>query len=142
MAVGTGTIDTGKLLRWRDAVSRRSSGKAAEDAAARHLRGCGYRILERNYSTPLGEIDIIALDGEVVCFVEVRSHTTADYGSALEALTAQKRRRLRRAAMAYVKAKRIEEEQARFDFAAVEIREGSAAQVHLIKDAFRPGGGG
>lgn len=119
-------------------MSRRSSGKVAEDAAARYLRGCGYKILERNFSTPLGEIDIVALEGEVVCFVEVRSHASADFGSALEALTRDKQRRVTRAALTYMKARRLEEVEVRFDFAAVEVPAEGAAQVKLIRNAFWP----
>ena len=119
-------------------MSRRSSGKAAEDAAARHLRGCGYKILERNFTTPLGEIDIVALEGEVVCFVEVRSHSSADFGSAMEALTKEKQRRVTKAALTYMKARRLEDVEVRFDFAAVEVSEDGAAQVDLVRNAFWP----
>lgn len=120
-------------------MSRRDSGKAAEDAAARHLRANGYRILERNFSTPVGEIDIVALDGEVICFVEVRSHATADFGSAMEALTKKKQRKVARAALAYLKRRRVEDAQMRFDFAAVEVADDGSHQVNVIKSAFWPG---
>ena len=119
-------------------MSRRTSGKAAEDAAARHLRKCGYKILERNYSSPLGEIDIVALDGDVVCFVEVRSRSSGEHGSALEALGGKKQRKVTRAAAAYMKAKRLEEVQVRFDFAAVDVG-GEDVKVKVIKNAFWPG---
>jgi len=119
-------------------VSRKSSGMAAEEAASRQLRVSGYKILQRNFSTPLGKIDIVALDGDVVCFVEVRSRSSADFGIALEALTREKQRRVTRAAMAYLRAKHLEDVPVRFDFAAVEMRECGRAQVELIKNAFWP----
>jgi putative endonuclease len=119
-------------------VSRRSTGNLAEDAAARYLRASGYKILERNFSTPLGEIDIVALDGDVVCFVEVRSRSSADFGGALAAFPGKKQRRVRRAAMAYMKAKRLENAAVRFDCAAVEINKEGEPRVELIKDAFWP----
>jgi putative endonuclease len=119
-------------------VSRRGAGKTAEDAAAGYLRSSGYKILERNYSTPLGEIDIVALDGDVVCFVEVRSRSGGGFGGALEALTKSKQRQVARAAKAYMKAKRLEGAGVRFDFAAVEIPEEGEARVELVKNAFWP----
>ena len=119
-------------------MSRKSSGRDAEDAAARHLRSRGYKILERNYATVLGEIDIVALDGEVVCFVEVRSRTAEEFGSALELLTVAKQRRVTRAALAYMKAKRLEGAEVRFDFAAVEPQADGQYRVTLIENAFWP----
>ena len=120
-------------------MSKKSTGKAAEDAAARHLKANGYKILERNYSTPLGEIDIIAIDGSVLCFVEVRSHVSPEFGEALEALTRDKQRRVARMASAYMKAKRLEDLEIRFDFAAVEMPGELPVNVDLIKNAFWPG---
>jgi len=120
-------------------LSRRDSGKAAEDAAARHLRASGYKILERNFSTPVGEIDIVALDGEVICFVEVRSHSVDDFGSALEALTKKKQRKVARAAQAYLRRRRMENARMRFDFAAVELASDGSHEVNVIKSAFWPG---
>lgn len=119
-------------------MSRRSAGKTAEDAAAGYLRSGGYKILERNYSTPLGEIDIVALDGDTVCFVEVRSRSSLEYGGAVEALTRSKQRQVAKAAMAYMKAKRLGEAKVRFDFAAVEMSEEGEARVELFKNAFWP----
>ncbi len=119
-------------------MSRKATGQAGEEAAARFLRGSGYKILERNFSTPLGEIDIVALDGKVVCFVEVRTRTSDAHGSALEALTAAKQRQITKAALAYLKARRLEDVDVRFDFAAVTKPQHGQAQVTLIRDAFWP----
>ena len=113
-------------------------GKAGEDAAARYLRKNGCKILERNFSTPLGEIDIIALDGEVVCFVEVRSRSSADFGSAVEKLPRRKQRQVTKAALAYLKTKHLEDADIRFDYAAVVIPREGKSQVDLIRDAFQP----
>lgn len=119
-------------------MSRRGAGKTAEDAAARHLRSSGYRILERNYSTPLGEIDIVALDGDIVCFVEVRSRSGGGFGGAVEALPRSKQRQVAKAAMAYIKAKRLDGTKVRFDFAAVEMPEEGEVRIELVKNAFWP----
>jgi putative endonuclease len=76
-------------------VSGRGLGPRAEDAAAAHLAELGYRIVRRNLRGPGGEIDIVALDGETVVFVEVKARTTRTFGSALAAVDRRKRARMR-----------------------------------------------
>jgi len=120
-------------------LSKRSIGNLAEDAAVRHLRKSGCKILERNFSTRLGEIDIIAIDGEVLCFVEVRSRSSADHGGALAAFPVKKQRRVLRAAEAYMKIKHLEGVDVRFDYAAVGVGGESGYQVESLKNAFWPG---
>ncbi|MDP4857645.1 MAG: YraN family protein, partial [Desulfobacterales bacterium] len=60
---------------------RQQFGKAGESIAARFLRKMGYRILEQNYRTVLGEIDIIARDRDTLVFVEVKARTSGRYGN-------------------------------------------------------------
>jgi putative endonuclease len=73
-------------------------GRRGENLAADHLIASGYRVLERNWRCPRGEIDIVAFkDGEVV-FVEVKTRTSVAYGHPLEAITVTKLARLRRLA--------------------------------------------
>src|SRR5919201_5078223 len=73
---------------------RRWFGTRSERAAARYLRGLGYRILARNYRCALGELDLVALDGGCIVFVEVRSTAQADAGRPAESVDAVKQRRL------------------------------------------------
>ena len=77
-------------------------GDAAEEAAARYLCGLGYRILARRWKTPFGEIDIVAQDGATIVFVEVKARDSAGYGSALAAVDARKRKRIRALAEDYL----------------------------------------
>src|SRR5262249_1340528 len=83
---------------------RRWFGNRSERAAARHLKSLGYRILERNYSCDLGELDLIALDGETIVFVEVRSTERADVSRPAGSVDAAKQRRLTKLALFYLKA--------------------------------------
>jgi len=76
-------------------VNRAARGRAGEDAAAALLRAHGYRIIARNVRVPGGEIDIIARDGDVIAFVEVKARAGASFGSALRAVDARKRSTLR-----------------------------------------------
>lgn len=84
--------------------SRRRSdlGRKGEDAAAELLRKAGYAVLGRNIRLPGGEIDIVCLDGDVVVFVEVKSRSNAVFGTALGAVDARKRAKLRALAADYL----------------------------------------
>ncbi|MGH9464094.1 MAG: YraN family protein [Thermoanaerobaculia bacterium] len=84
------------------APSTHARGVAAEAAAADWLVGRGYEILERNFDTPAGEIDLVARDGETLCFIEVKARAVPDCGSPLEAVDDRRRRRLGRAASLYL----------------------------------------
>jgi putative endonuclease len=79
-------------------TGRHAFGRDGEDAAARYLLGLGFAILKRNLRGPSGEIDIVAREGETFVFIEVKARRSRTYGSALGAVNAAKRRRLRAAA--------------------------------------------
>lgn len=96
---------------------RHRFGRYGEDAAAEYLRRRGFEILARNVRTALGEIDLVALDGDVVVFVEVKARRSA---GGLEAVDARKQRRLSRLALAFLARAGWLERPARFDVVAVE----------------------
>ena len=77
-------------------------GKWGEDVAARFLQQKGLKILERNWRCEEGELDIIALEGDTVVVVEVRTRTSDAYGAPEESLTYHKRRHLENSALAYL----------------------------------------
>lgn len=78
------------------------TGASAEERAASHLARNGLAILARNFRTRLGEIDVIAQEGDVVVFVEVRMRASRSFGGALESITLQKQRRIRAAASQFL----------------------------------------
>lgn len=79
-------------------MSKKTVGLLGENCAAEHLRRCGFKILGRNYRTPRwGELDIVAEEGSVLVFVEVKTRTSLKYGPPEEALDFFKRRALKRA---------------------------------------------
>ncbi|HKW44533.1 MAG TPA: YraN family protein [Candidatus Eremiobacteraceae bacterium] len=81
---------------------RFNEGTAGEAAAARYLTERGYHVLERNFRCRGGEIDLIALDGGTLVFVEVKLRRTLARGTPLEAVTAVKQARVRKAAQQYL----------------------------------------
>jgi len=112
-------------------------GKLGEEAACRHLESLGLRIIERNYRCRLGEIDIIAADGEIVCFVEVKARRTRAYGGGLEAVEGKKQAQLRRAATYFLSRFGDRLPRCRFDVAEVHLcPEGRPESVRLVRNAF------
>lgn len=106
-------------------------GSASEDKACDFLRQEGYRVVARNWRTREGELDIIARDGDVLVFVEVKSRSRDDFGGPEAAVDRAKQRRLIAAARSFLEATRCELP-TRFDVVA--IRPGS---VRLYQDAFQ-----
>lgn len=101
--------------------ARRAQGDAAEDRACRHLEGLGCAIVERNFRTKGGEIDIVARKGEVLVFVEVRSRGDAGSGTPEESVTPAKRRRIVAATRRYLSnVPPSSWREARFDVIAIE----------------------
>ena len=116
-------------------LSKKEIGDLGEEFAARRLKRLGYRIIDRNFSVPrVGEIDIIAMDGEYLCFVEVRLRSRTDYGTPAETVTAEKRRRLVRTAEIYAVKKGLTHALMRFD--VVEVYGTEKPRIEVIKDAF------
>ena len=109
-----------------------ATGADNEDLAETYLRGRGYRIVERNFKTKIGELDLIARDGAVLCFIEVRSRTKRDYGDAIETVDHAKRARVSRMAQLYLAWRRPAFTYARFDVLGI-----TGARVTLIRDAWR-----
>ena len=80
----------------------RERGARGEETACRHLRRLGYRIVERNWACRLGELDIVARDGETLVIVEVKTRTEGSFGGPEAALSLRKRQRLIHATRAYL----------------------------------------
>ena len=110
-------------------------GEKGEAIAARHLKKKGYRIIEKNYRTKLGEIDIIAKDKDTLVFVEVKSRRSWQFGNPKAAVTPQKQRKISMVALHYLKTTHRSNVSARFDVAAVTITR-DKPQIEIIKNAF------
>lgn len=107
-------------------------GAANEAIAAEYLKKQGYKILQTNFNSKVGEIDIIALDKNVLVFIEVKSKDTDKFGLPREQVTVYKQRKIINAAKLYLLQKKIVDKECRFD--VLEIFQG---EITLIKDAFR-----
>jgi putative endonuclease len=109
-------------------------GRTGEDRAARFLVSRGYRILERNYSTRSGEIDLIALHLGTVAFIEVKTRSSDAFGAPELAVNQRKQQRMIKAALGYIKLRKLHQVPCRFDVVA--INTANEQQVELIQNAF------
>ena len=109
-------------------------GEEGERLAVEFLKENGYRIIRRNFKTSIGEIDIIASEGETLVFIEVKTRESIEYGLPFEAVTRAKKRKIANVALLYLK-KLKEVPACRFDVVSI-FYDGSTPQFDLIKDAF------
>jgi putative endonuclease len=103
----------------RQPLWRRWFGTRSERAAQRFLRKLGYRIVRWNYRNEIGEIDIVAVDGQCVVFIEVRSTEGGDALRPAESVDLAKQRRLTQVALRFLKEHRLLNETSRFDVLAI-----------------------
>ena len=114
---------------------RLSLGKFGEDLAFKEIKGLGYKKIIRNYRCPLGEVDLIAIDGDTLVFIEVKTRKGRPLAYAKEAVNDRKRRQLSKVALFYMKSNNLNEVRARFDVVAVSLA-GGEQQVEVIRNAF------
>ncbi len=117
-------------------VKRLSLGRAGEDRAIRYLKELGYVIIERNYRCSLGEIDIVARDGSVLVFVEVKTRKGDGYGSALESVVYKKQLKVRQVAKYYLQSAGFFSGPVRFDVIALMAGPGGTLKIDHVKNAF------
>jgi putative endonuclease len=114
---------------------RQLVGADGERAAERFLRRHHYAILHRNYRCRYGELDLVALEGTVVVFVEVKTRSHGGFGAPADAVDARKQRQIQRAAQHYLIEHDLTDRAARFDVVAV-WRDGRRLQCELVRNAF------
>jgi putative endonuclease len=110
-------------------------GKKGENLALKTIRSMGYKDILQNYRCPLGEIDLIARDGDTLVFLEIKTRRTGSTGYAKEAVNARKRHQISKAALAYMKANNCGNIRARFDVVAISLA-GPSPKIEVIKNAF------
>lgn len=109
-------------------------GRRSEILAIGYLRSLRYRIVASGYRTKDGEVDIVAWDGDVLVFVEVKARRTTEPPE--DAVGFRKKQRIIRAAQSYLSRHHLHEAPSRFDILAVTTLPGLKPQFHLLRDAF------
>jgi putative endonuclease len=116
----------------RSEMEKTDIALAGETLAAEHLAGKGMRIVARNYRVgQSGEIDIVAMDGDCLVFIEVKTRQTYSFGAPEEAITIRKRRQLARLAQRYLVRENIVDTPCRFDIVAIVLHRGEADIRHI-----------
>ncbi|MBI4949203.1 MAG: YraN family protein [Deltaproteobacteria bacterium] len=116
-------------------ILRLLTGERGEERAEALLKKNGYRIIERNYRCPRGEIDIVARDGGTIAFVEVKTRCSEAFGSPKYSVDQRKQKKLTEVAVHYIAERGVRETDLRFDVVSIVVKDG-AYKTELIKDAF------
>lgn len=124
-------------MRNSESPPRHGIGRRGEALAAQFLEAQGYRILHRNWRKRAGEIDLIAQEGRVLVFVEVKTRRSNKYGEAMESLDEHKQRQLAQLAMLYLAENNLQQVDCRFDVVTIEYR-GRTPHLSLYRNAFLP----
>lgn len=112
-------------------TARQRAGRAGEDLAAAWYRDAGYRVLARNWRCAEGELDLVCRRGGTVVVCEVKARATGAFGTALEAVTPAKARRVRHLAARWLREEGVRCRRVRFDVAAV-----TAGRLEVVEGAF------
>jgi putative endonuclease len=115
-------------------------GAFGEGLACEHLAECGYRVLERNFSCKIGEVDIIAIQGDTVVFIEVKTRSSERFGLPSEAVSIGKQKKIVGTALYYLQSNKLLDYMCRFDVIEIIVDEENKYQINIIKDAFQYSG--
>ncbi len=116
-------------------------GRYCEDKAVVFLKKNGYKVLERNYRSLFGEIDVVAKDGDCLVFIEVKSRASPLFGPPYLRLTAKKRENIIKSALSYLKRNSSVDTECRIDVVSISL-DRNEGRIELIKDAFGIDDGG
>ncbi len=116
-------------------MDNRAKGTTGEAQAAEYLRQKGYVVLQQNWRSKLGELDIIASEKDTLVFVEVKSRKSSAFGTAAQAVNPRKQQKIIKTAMGYLKSRGIVDKDVRFDVVSI-----TGEEVELIKNAFQSDG--
>jgi putative endonuclease len=114
---------------------RLNLGRLGERLALEKIKRLGYKCIEKNYRCSLGEIDLIAKDGDCLVFIEIKTRKGRGIGYAKEAVTPRKMRQISKAALTYMKSNNCCDAKSRFDVIAINIIN-DREEIEIIRDAF------
>lgn len=114
--------------------NNKEKGALGEDIAVKYLMSKGYSIIDRNYRTSIGEIDIIAIKDNVLVFIEVKARTNLNYGYPYEAVNWKKQEKIIKSSYIYIKYKNLYKYQIRYDIIQVYLQK--KPKINHIENAF------
>ena len=123
------------LKKETSANDKKSIGQLGEKKACKHIKKHGYKVVDKNFRTKFGEIDIVAIEDTTICFIEVKARSSSDYGSPEEFVTKKTQERLWKTASIYIDKNPPEFENYRFDVVAIDLENDG---IKIFKNAFQP----
>ena len=116
--------------------NKKELGNWGELTAAAFLKEQGYTLMAQNYSCPYGEIDLIAREGPIWCFIEVKTRTGQTYGRGYDSVTRMKQKHIIKVAQYFLNRAGLDEAPARFDIVSIDFITDQKYQIELIRNAF------
>lgn len=111
-------------------------GNYGEDCATEYLIDHGYKILQRNYKCPQGEIDIICSKGSLICFTEVKTRYEDSFGLPCESVNRKKQMKIKKTSIWYISEKNIRNINMRYDIIEVYLDDSNEYKINLLENAF------
>ncbi len=111
-------------------------GEAGERAARKYLKGQGLKFLTANFRTERGEIDLVLRDGDCLVFAEVKTRSSEEWTRPAAAVDAERRRRLTRAGLDYLRLLRNPQVKVRFDIVEVLLQDGAVREIRHLPNSF------
>lgn len=116
------------------------TGKEGEKLAEQFLRKNGYKILRSNYRNALGEVDLIALDGKTIVFVEVKTNTSDEFGAPEDRVDQRKQKQIAKSALGFLKEIPARNLDYRFDVIGIQLYKDARPKIEHYKNAFEVDG--
>ena len=111
--------------------ARKELGKWGEEQAKQYLLRLGFKLLNQNWKNRTGELDLIMLDQEILVFIEVRTKSSTRFGSSIESITPQKKKKLKIMANHYLQYKNYWDKEVRFDLIAIDNYHNKLKITHI-----------
>ncbi len=119
-------------------VFNKDIGTMGEDISENYLKSAGYRILDKNFRCKCGEIDLIAIHKDYICFIEVKTRYGINFGTPAESVTSSKQHKIYKTAQIYILNKNINDRNFRFDVIEVILnKDNNDFSINHIEDAFQ-----
>lgn len=121
-------------------ANNKDLARFGENLAVQEVEKLGYEIIQKNYSCPIGEIDIVAKHNNMLVFIEVKTRKSQFYGMPQEAVNRRKQEKICRVASWFIKEYHFKDVSIRFDVVSVLLKKSSFAEVQIISGAFSGNG--
>jgi putative endonuclease len=116
--------------------NKKNFGNWGEQIAANFLKDQGYLLIDRNFRCPYGEIDLIGQEGDIWCFIEVKTRNSSTFGYGYDSVTQLKKKHIIKVAQYYLNKAALYEAPARFDVVSIDFVSTTDYKIELIRNAF------